>query len=428
MTTEIPEAPARPDPERAAPAEPVARGVIRIGRAGEPPARGRASVRGAINPAHRHAPPYLHPARRDRTPTPRVDAGPPNVGRAEAGADSGRTATKSPADSSRPIDVGLSIFGPRPAELWPTQPRAAETAANSAPPQPAWPPTVETAHAHVRRGKSAWPPSAEPAVAKPAWPPIPARHAPDEKPQIGADQSAEPSAPNPEVREESKKRRRGRGVLVPLAAGVLAAFVAGTGYLAVKDRPITDDIGRWTGTPPAAAPNTAASDTAPFAVPADGSTADPFGLGAQTVTGVPTRLKVKAIGIDTSLETLRLGGDGELTPPENFGKAGFYADGTLPGDVGPAVIAGHVDSKRGPAVFYKLREMQAGDKIQVVRGGRTLSFTVTSVAWYPKNKFPTDEVYGPTPDRQLRLITCGGVFDHSLRSYKDNLVVYAVAG
>jgi hypothetical protein len=64
----------------------------------------------------------------------------------------------------------------------------------------------------------------------------------------------------------------------------------------------------------------------------------------------------------------------------------------------------------------------------VTRGDRSVTFTVTSTAWYPKKAFPTEEVYGPTPDRQLRLITCGGVFDRSLRSYRDNLVVYAVAG
>src|SRR4029453_726301 len=120
--------------------------------------------------------------------------------------------------------------------------------------------------------------------------------------------------------------------------------------------------------------------------------------------------------------------DGALTPPKNFAKAGWYADGTRPGDVGPAVIAGHVDSKRGPAVFYKLRELQAGDLIAVPRGGKTVRFRVVSTAWYPKKSFPTTQVYGPTPDRQLRLITCGGVFDHTLRSYKENLVVYAVAG
>jgi LPXTG-site transpeptidase (sortase) family protein len=137
---------------------------------------------------------------------------------------------------------------------------------------------------------------------------------------------------------------------------------------------------------------------------------------------------VTAIGIDTALESLHLGKNGALTPPRNFARAGWYADGTAPGDQGPAVIAGHVDSKRGPAAFYRLRELEAGDRIEVVRGGETVRFTVVSTAWYPKTTFPTDEVYGPTPDRQLRLITCGGVFDHRLRSYKDNLVVYAVAG
>ncbi|MFG1604263.1 class F sortase [Actinoplanes sp. NPDC049265] len=209
-----------------------------------------------------------------------------------------------------------------------------------------------------------------------------------------------------------------------MIAGVVAAFVAGTGYLALRERPTTDDLGRWTGTPAAAPP----SDEAPFAVPADGSGPGPFAALSPTYSGTPTRLRVKAIGVDTPLETLRLGPGGALTPPRDFAKAGVYAGGTLPGDTGPAVIAGHVDSKRGPAVFYKLREMQKGDRIDVDRGGQTVTFTVTATAWYPKNKFPTDRVYGPTPDRQLRLITCGGVFDHSLRSYKDNLVVYAVAG
>jgi hypothetical protein len=72
--------------------------------------------------------------------------------------------------------------------------------------------------------------------------------------------------------------------------------------------------------------------------------------------------------------------------------------------------------------------LTAGDQIEVERGGETVRFRVIRTAWYPKNEFPTDQVYGPTPDRQLRLITCGGVFDRTLRSYRDNLVVYAVAG
>jgi hypothetical protein len=154
---------------------------------------------------------------------------------------------------------------------------------------------------------------------------------------------------------------------------------------------------------------------------------DPFGSASVVALGDPTRIRVKNIGLDSPLETLRVV-KGELQPPKRFDRAGWYADGTAPGDVGPAVIAGHVDSKAGPAIFYRLRELAAGDKIEVVRGGKVVAFTVTRTAWYPKRAFPTDEVYGPTPDRQLRLITCGGTFDRRLRSYRDNLVVYAVAG
>jgi hypothetical protein len=228
-------------------------------------------------------------------------------------------------------------------------------------------------------------------------------------------------APNPEVPPTPRKpRNRARRALLPLAAALLAAFVGGTGYLMIREPAAPGRAGRFAG--PAVS-----TDAAPFAVAADGA-ADPFGTRAPALTGAPTRLKVDAIDLDTPLETLRLGADGALTPPRDFAKAGWYAGGTRPGDVGPAVIAGHVDSRRGPAVFYDLRKLTRGDRIEVVRGGRALAFTVVATAWYPKNSFPTDEVYGPTPDRQLRLITCGGVFDRSLRSYKDNLVVYAVAG
>jgi LPXTG-site transpeptidase (sortase) family protein len=193
--------------------------------------------------------------------------------------------------------------------------------------------------------------------------------------------------------------------------------VVGTGYLAMSNWKPSSDLGRW-GAQAAVAPVTAGGRAA----------SDPFGQATVVPVGAPSRLRVKAIGLDTSLEKLHLGAGGALVPPHGYGHAGWYADGTAPGDTGPAVIAGHVDSKAGPAVFYRLRELTVGDRIEVTRGGRMVSFTVTRTAWYPKTKFPTEEVYGPTPDRQLRLITCGGVFDHRLRSYKDNLVIYAVAG
>jgi LPXTG-site transpeptidase (sortase) family protein len=217
--------------------------------------------------------------------------------------------------------------------------------------------------------------------------------------------------------DPSPVRRRAR-VLVPLLASVLVAFVVATGYLMVREPRGAAELGRWAGAEPVSAEPSEDMEGAP----------NPFRTVPSDLTGPPTRLRVKEIGVDTSLETLKLGANGELQPPKTNGHAGWYADGTAPGDLGPAVLAGHVDSKQGPAVFYRLREITTGDKIEVTRGDRTVTFTVTSTAWYPKNAFPTEQVYGPTPDRQLRLITCGGVFDKTLRSYTDNLVVYAVAG
>jgi hypothetical protein len=198
----------------------------------------------------------------------------------------------------------------------------------------------------------------------------------------------------------------------PVVAAAVAALLVVGGFAAVRVLRTDDVVGRWGAT------------AAPVVEP----TADPFGTPEVAFSGAPTRLRVPAIDVDTRLESLRIGGDGELEPPADFARAGWYAEGTPPGDVGPAVIAGHVDSRRGPAVFFKLRELVAGDAIEVTRGGRTARFTVVSTAWYPKAAFPTGAVYGPTPDRQLRLITCGGVFDRSLRAYRDNLVVYAVSG
>jgi len=141
----------------------------------------------------------------------------------------------------------------------------------------------------------------------------------------------------------------------------------------------------------------------------------------------PERLKIPSIGVDTSLEDLTLNLDGTLRAPTDYQKAGWYAQGTVPGDVGPAVIAGHVDTKTSPAVFFHLRELRQGAIVEVTRAGAPVKFKVLTVKKYAKNHFPTDEVYGPTPNPQLRLITCGGDFDHSRGSYVDNIVVYAAA-
>jgi hypothetical protein len=140
----------------------------------------------------------------------------------------------------------------------------------------------------------------------------------------------------------------------------------------------------------------------------------------------PVRLLVPAAGIDTPLPALHLDAAGALVPPDDVATAGWFADGPAPGDVGPAVLVGHVDSTAGPGVFFRLRDLHAGDDVEVRRAdGSAVHFTVTGVARYPKSAFPTAAVYGPTPDAELRLVTCGGTFDRAARSYLDNVVVYA---
>jgi sortase (surface protein transpeptidase) len=141
--------------------------------------------------------------------------------------------------------------------------------------------------------------------------------------------------------------------------------------------------------------------------------------------GSPTWLKIPEISVSTSLESLHLDAAGALNPPSSFNDAGWYANGTPPGDIGPAVIAGHIDSTKGPAIFYRLANLKPGDQVQVLRGLQWVVFTVTEVERYPKTKFPTGTVYGPTPTPELRLITCGGTFDSTRGSYDDNIVVYA---
>jgi hypothetical protein len=147
---------------------------------------------------------------------------------------------------------------------------------------------------------------------------------------------------------------------------------------------------------------------------------------AQDPGAPPTRLRIASLGVDTGLESLAVDPKGELQSPKAYEDAGWFAAGTAPGDPGPAVLAGHVDSKTGPAVFYKLHELKAGDRVEVQRAGAWLTFTVTASEHYPKAKFPSARVYGPTPLPELRLITCGGEFDAAQRSYRDNVVVYAV--
>ena len=146
-------------------------------------------------------------------------------------------------------------------------------------------------------------------------------------------------------------------------------------------------------------------------------------------TPEPVRVDIPRIGVSSSLMRLGRAPDGTVEVPKPFGVAGWYAPGTRPGDPGSAVILGHVDSKRGPAVFYRLRELRRGVEIRVKRAdGSWLRFVVERTEQFDKQRFPTDEVYYPTLTPGLRLVTCGGLFDPSTGHYRSNIIVFASLG
>jgi sortase (surface protein transpeptidase) len=149
------------------------------------------------------------------------------------------------------------------------------------------------------------------------------------------------------------------------------------------------------------------------------------GPKATARVAAPAYLIIPAIGVRTRL--IRLGMvDGALQVPSTTAVAGWYTGSPRPGEVGSAVIAGHIDSVAGPGVFFRLRLLHRGDRVYVrERNGKLAVFRVTARQEYLKSRFPTQTVYGPVPTAQLRLITCGGTFDYATGHYLSNVVVYA---
>jgi hypothetical protein len=144
---------------------------------------------------------------------------------------------------------------------------------------------------------------------------------------------------------------------------------------------------------------------------------------------VPVRIQVPAIGVDAPLIRLGLDPTGSLDVPPRPEQAGWFGRTARPGERGAAVIAGHVDSTTGPAVFYRLGTLRRRDVIRVRRrDGSAIAFRVRRVERWPKDRFPTSRVYTPTPGPTLRLITCGGAFNARSGHYVDNTIVFATRG
>ncbi|MFC7278828.1 class F sortase [Paractinoplanes rhizophilus] len=140
----------------------------------------------------------------------------------------------------------------------------------------------------------------------------------------------------------------------------------------------------------------------------------------------PVRLRIPALDVDSKVQRLGLQRDGSIAVPARTDVAGWYENGPRPGQPGPAVILGHVDSHTGPGIFIDLYRAKAGTTVRVDRAdGSVATFKITRIARVPKVRFPTDLVYAPTLDPTLRLVTCGGSFDRARGSYRDNVIAFA---
>ncbi|WP_027660946.1 class F sortase [Salinispora fenicalii] len=152
------------------------------------------------------------------------------------------------------------------------------------------------------------------------------------------------------------------------------------------------------------------------------------GAGPEPATSPPVRLAVPAIGVAAPIAPVGQARDGSIAVPplERAHETGWYDRGPVPGDPGPAVIVGHVDTRAGPSVFVDLHRLRPGDPIEVTRAdGSVVGFRVDSVERFPKDQLPAERVYGDSGPAGLRLITCGGAWVGGRTGYADNVIAFA---
>jgi sortase (surface protein transpeptidase) len=228
-----------------------------------------------------------------------------------------------------------------------------------------------------------------------------------------------------------------RRAAVVLAAGLVlgGGTAVGVGLVTQQDAPAPV---------PAAGAGASVAATGPAPQPTDrrvpgpspGAVGEPSPQGSPAASAsarpaqpaLPVRVRVPAIDVDSRLLHLGLAEDGTVEVPagDDVDRAAWFDGSPRPGAEGPSVLEGHVDSPNGPSVFYRLSELEAGDRVHVDReDGSTVTFVVDRVEQYPKAEFPTRKVYANTDGPALRLITCGGAWDAAVGHYTDNTVVYA---
>ncbi|GGT33741.1 class F sortase [Streptomyces chromofuscus] len=175
---------------------------------------------------------------------------------------------------------------------------------------------------------------------------------------------------------------------------------------------------------PGTVPATSASAPATASISPD---ADTRRAARPLPRATPIRLLIPKISVDAPFTPLAIGASGQLEPPSatDTNLVGWYAKGASPGERGTSIIAGHVDTATAPAVFAGLYELRRGDRFSVDRSdGRKADFVVDHAETFPKDDFPDERVYADTARSEVRLITCAGDYDHSVKDYTENLVVF----
>jgi hypothetical protein len=247
---------------------------------------------------------------------------------------------------------------------------------------------------------------------------------------VAAPDAAEVAAPTPVALPRRQHRRAVSLVAASLALVLMAGAMALSSRAPVDEAVAQSRAAGAAGQQEPSGPREAVAPRRPGTSPRQPDTQRIVrpARGSQEAppSAPPVRVTVPKMQVDERLVGLSVLNDGTLAAPEDFDAPGWYREGVAPGDAGPAVIVGHVDSMDGPAVFFKLSTLKPGDKAHITRAdGTAVTFVIDRVERYAKDDFPTQQVYGPTPTPQLRLITCGGAFDNTTRSYDDNVIAFA---
>lgn len=254
-------------------------------------------------------------------------------------------------------------------------------------------------------GSRSWMPP--PAASRPWYPP--SADPPALRPRPAGPPPVEPPPASP------GGRGRGRGSWSkPLAVVLVLVGVFATGA----------GLGRTAGPFDFADASTESSRSTGSGAAAPASAAAP----ARKPASRPVRLAVPAIKVNAPVTPVGQAKDGsvDVPPLTEHDQTGWYDRGAVPGDPGRAIIVGHVDTKSGPAVFYRLRSLKTGARIQVTRADRSVvTFKVDSVEYFDKSNLPAARVYGDSGPAELRLITCGGEWVGGRTGYQDNVIVFA---